>query len=541
MGFRDRIRSAGQRALLEAGTTLTDLAKASPDSLVTDGKPAGPGELPQEAAREPEAMQWDPFTVIEQLGYKDKPSNITYGTLKSMTWRTPLVSGIIQTRCNQVAAFASPQPDRYATGFRVRPKDRDGKMSKAAKKWAMEMEQLLMTTGRTNNPMQRDSMETFLRKWTWDTLTYDQMCAEIVPDRRGLPAEWYAVDASTIRLADAGRLYYDDKDSEAIKTVQIYDGTVVSEFTGSEMAFAVRNPRTELRLQGYGTSELEMLVNAITSYLWGFEYNQRFFSQGSATKGILNFKGAVPEKQLRAFRRHWYQMVSGVENSWRTPVVNADDLQWISLQQTNRDMEFSAWLDFLIKLICGVYGMDPMEVNFKYGTEAQKSLFESSNKDRITASRDRGLKPLLRFLARNITRYIVEPLNPDFCFEFGGLDIETPKEMADLNTTLVKSTRTIDEIRAQDGLKKLPEGKGEVILDPSWMNFVQQKEAQAMEAEQQAAMAEQGGGEGEAGPEGGEPEEAEGPMDVSAFVNQLAEGGGEEEPTGKSLHFDITL
>ena len=62
--------------------------------------------LPTEpTSEEPKALYWDPFALIEQLGYKEKPSPITYGTLNAMVWKLPLVNAIIQTRLNQMAEF----------------------------------------------------------------------------------------------------------------------------------------------------------------------------------------------------------------------------------------------------------------------------------------------------------------------------------------------------------------------------------------------------------------------------------------------------
>ncbi|MFO7970338.1 MAG: hypothetical protein R6U40_01155, partial [Desulfobacterales bacterium] len=153
------------------------------------------------------------------------------------------------------------------------------------------METLITRTGVTKHPRGRDNFETFLRKITWDSLVYDQMAFEVVENKKGEPCEWYAVDAGTMRLADTASTYLDESLEDAVRFVQIYDGQVIAEFTQNELCFGVRNPRTDIRLFGYGVSELEMLIPTVTSLLWGFEYNQRFFSQGSTPKGVINFKG----------------------------------------------------------------------------------------------------------------------------------------------------------------------------------------------------------------------------------------------------------
>ncbi len=501
MAIRDRILDMGRLATAAAGEALTGIAESSlfkaDDSGMeqdegSDRTPGGDKEdstssapVPTDkASQDPKTLFWDPFAIIEQLGYKDKPSPITYATLKQMTWRMPIVRSIIQLRINQVAAGAQVSRDRHQFGWRLRLRDHRAKPTTQDKKWIEQAEALVMRTGITDNPRGRDGFETFLRKSVDDTLTFDQMCWEIVPNKKGQPAEWYAVDSSTIRLADTHTTGHDEDDDQRVRYVQIYDSMVIAEYTQEEMCFAVRNPRTDIRLYGYGTSELEMLVPALSSLLYAWEYNSKFFSQGSAAKGIVNFKGAIPEKALKAFRRHWYQMLSGVENAWRTPITNADELQWINMQTTNRDMEFNAWMDFLIKVVCSIYQMDPVEVNFKYGNTGQKSgMTEANNKDKLTESKERGLRPLLRFIAQNFNRSIIWPMNENFEFEFVGLDAKTKDEIADMNLKRVKSTMTIDELRAEDDLEPLPDGTGAVILDPVWMQ-AQQFQKQKDDAEE---------------------------------------------------------
>ena len=523
MGWRDDLRAAARLGAGLLGEALLKAAESESGSTQDEDQDRAPGgdaqdnaknaPVPDEAATEdPKAMFWDPFAIVEQLGYKEKHSQVAYGTLKAMVWKTPVIQAIVQTRINQVASFAQLQPDRYNLGYQIRLRDSEKQPTRAAKDWAKQMAILIQRTGVTDNPRGRDGFEKFLRKLTWDSLVYDQMCFEVVPNKQGQPAEWYAVDGSTIRLADSQKLFYDEDDTEAVRYVQIYDGQIIAEYTQEEMCFSIRNPRTDIRNYGYGTSELEMLVNTVTSMLWSWEYNQKFFSHGSSQKGILNFKGAIPEKQLKAFRRHWYQMIAGVENAWRTPIVNADELQWVNLQSNNKDMEFSAWMDFLIKVACSMYQMDPLEVNFKYGNAGQKSgLQEASNKEKITESKERGLRPLLRNIEQAINHYIIWPLNEDFQFQFVGLDAQTRDDVAKLNTQRAKTTWMIDELRAEEDLPPLPDELGKVILDPTWLQYKQMVDG-----------ADQEGGPGDGGFGNGDEEDE---VDFEALL-------AEEEDTG---------
>jgi hypothetical protein len=511
MGFWDELRGAaldigadlGRRA--QAGVSAFSQAGVMPDDVFAsdNGYPgseyppdiskAAPelidqGKTPEAPVKDPEYLGWDPFAIVEQLGYREKPTAVTYGTLDSMFWRLPILAAIRKTRVDQVAAFSQPQRPPHEPGFRVRMRDMHRTPTRAEKKRTRELENLMLTTGVTDDPRSRESFETFCRKITHDSMTFDQACYEITPDRMGRPAAWYAVDASTIRLADTAALR-PSTDVNSVFAVQVYDNVIINEYTKREMAFSIRNPRSSIRTHNYGTSEAEMMISTITYLLWGMQYNGNQFSQGTVAKGLLNLKGSIPERQLRAFRRQWYQMVSGVENAFRTPILNAENVEWIDLYKSNREMEYSAWIDFLIKIACAIFAMDPIEVNFKYGGSGQKAMFEAANKVKIVESKAKGLAPLLRFLERSINENILWPIDPNFCLEFTGLSPMTPKELADLETMKVRTYMMVDEIRAQHDLPALPHGLGRVINDPNWMqarrDVMLQQQASAAAAEYQ--------------------------------------------------------
>lgn len=274
----------------------TALWKAS-GNLVSPDRDLG-GMVPtQDAADDPKALYWDPFALVQQLGFRERPSAVTYATLSSMVWRVPIVQAILQTRINQASSFATPQHYKFETGFRVKMRDAEAKPTPADKKFIRDMERMIMNCGvETKNYSHRDSFETFMRKIVRDSLTYDQANFEIVPGNDGRPAEWYAVDAATIRLADTARLYPDD-DPDRVRTVQIYDNVIIAEFTAAEMAFMVRNPRTDIRSYGYGTSELEMCVSTVTAILWAWHYNQNFFCLSGDLR-IPTADGLVPVHTL---------------------------------------------------------------------------------------------------------------------------------------------------------------------------------------------------------------------------------------------------
>lgn len=428
----------------------------------------------------------DPLDFQNSFGYKDKPFALSYNTLKKMS-KTPIINAILKTRKNQIADFAEPQADRYSTGFVIKKKRKFGEKEKENTKqeWSKieEITEFILNCG-VGNSWENDDFETFIRKIVDDSMTYDQMTFEVVRDRKGKPFEFFATDAATFRVADS----YDDdeyknKDKEKIKGyypsyVQIFQGNIKADFYPWELCFGVRNPSSNLYNNGYGVSELEELVSTVTSLLWAEEYNKRFFSQGSAPKGLLRVKGTVNEKELKAFRQEWLSMVSGVQNSWKTPIVGAD-IDWVDLQKTNRDMEYNSWNEYLIKIACAIYSIDPNEIGFNISSSSGGSLFEGSNEQRLKHSKDKGLYPLLKFIQRKINKHIVNQIDPEYEFHFVGLNGLTISEELEIDIKKLSNFQTLNEIRAKYGLD--PVKGGDLILNPTYaqqLNMQAQMEAQ---------------------------------------------------------------
>lgn len=446
----------------------------------------------------------DPLEFNANLGYKDKPFSLTYVTLKRMS-KTPIINSIIKTRKNQVADFAEPQENKYSTGFVIRKKPKGGveqKMDNKDKKIAFAITDFILKGGNTSQ-WGYDDFDTFIRKIVEDSLVYDQMTFECVRNRRGQLESFIATDAATFRMADS----YFDKDYDNVffqrhganvwkdrsdfgpkvhgyypAYVQVYQNMKVNEFYPWELCFGIRNPSTSIWANGYGCSELEELINVVTSMLWSDEYNRRFFSQGSAPKGFFRVKGTNNEAALQQFKQQWQSMITGVMQSWKTPVIEAD-VDWIDLQKNNRDMEYSSWIEYLIKIACAVYSIDPSEIGWDISrSNGNGGLFEGSQEQRLKHSKDKGLYPLLKFLQRKLNKYIVEQINPDYELVFVGLNGLTIEEELKMDIDKVNSFMTVNEAREKYEMKPLEGGDA-----PNNSAFLQNKNAQAM-AQQQAAM-----------------------------------------------------
>lgn len=461
----------------------------------------------------------DPLAVQYALGYKDRKYSLTYDVLKRIPHQLGVVAAILQTRCNQVAAFSVPYRESKSVGFQIKHKNPGHSTSKSEVEFIADLEKFVYNCGapdpNPHNKVKRDDFETFLKKIVRDSLMYDQSVFEIVPDRLGQPYEFLAVDASTIRIAAADEIFgpndtyqrrspilsqdlmdqrapfkamqlmSSEKDGERPDFVQLINGQIENVYFRNELAFGVRNPRTDIYIQGYGYGEMEQLITILTAHLYAEEYNRRFFMQGSAPKGLLNFKGEnfTPD-MLEGFKRQWRANLEGVENSWKTPILQAEQgVEWIDLHPSNREMEYGQWVEYLIKITCAVFLMDPAELNFDlHGGVQQTPLFESSQEWKLKASRDRGLKPLLRFIAKQINEHVIGPIDDHFVFDFVGLDELTEQEKHELRQEQVASYMTLNEIRRAEDLPDVEDG--DTILNPT---YIQARQARMQHEAEQAA------------------------------------------------------
>lgn len=500
---------------------------------------------------EAKSYMYDPFYLLEAIGYKERVMSMSYDTLRLMSERNAVVAAIINTRIHQVTSFARQPRTKYDIGFELVMRDSDIEPTKEDERKMKEIELMLLSTGYSNvvDEESRDSFETFLAKITRDSLTYDQATWETVNGRGKYPVAFYAVDGASIRFAstmdqlrrmssysreqleemwirqmhlvnaqvpDRSRLAPPEK----IRYVQVINSRVMNTYTEQELAFGIRNPRTHLQANNYGVSELEILTQVVTAHLWAEEYNRRFFSSGSAPKGFIHFDvtgGTLPQEQLNAFRRQWHAQVAGVWNAWKTPIIAMPGkMQYQNLQMGNRQMEFTLWIEYLVKLLCALYLIDPHEINFemKGSPTGQAPQFYSVSEAKLKMSRDRGLQPLLRFFESEINKNLIWRINPRYEFQFVGMDSRLEKDMQELRIKELQNWKTLDEVRVEDDLDPLGEEKGgDLILNPQYVQYyIQKKQVEAMAGMQTGGGP--GGGEAEVPSPEEEPDfgtEGEGP------------------------------
>jgi hypothetical protein len=445
------------------------------------------------ASPTPRSMFFDPISLISQTNYKEKYGPVSYDVLYQMAQKTEIVNAILNTRLAQIGSFSQPArwKNKTGLGYQIRFKDAKKEPNRSEKERLNNIEEWVFHCGYTDiyrSGERRPNFSEFLRRFLRDSLIYDQSCIEIVPNREGKPCEWWSVDAATIRIAQPNIQSYSISDGrDLVKYVQVYQSIIRHMYTYKEMAFCVRNGDNNLKRNGYGISELETLINLITSILWAEDYNKRWFSQGQMINGILNLKNAnLPQEQLEAFRRQWQTLASSVTNAHKLPVLSIKDgVEFINFHSSNRDMEYSNWMEFLVKMCTAVYLIDPAEVNYDYrGASESAPLFEASPEAKLKHSRDKGLRNLLNFIEEKMNFHIVQEIDPNLYFEFVGIDMKDEQEIVNIRASEVQAYKKVNEVRKEAGMELLSkEEGGEMIANAVIVNALLQQQANAQQAE----------------------------------------------------------
>lgn len=454
------------------------------------------------------AYMFDPYNAqFTGEGYKRDTKKTSFDVLKKVG-SLHIAKMVKKTRIDQVKNFLNFTLDKQKEGFTICRKrglfDEEKDLSPADKK---EVERIVKFMENSKLPIENqkigkisfdpskwdifDDLDEFISKILDDSLTYDQLAFELQRNRRFELVSYKAIDAATIRLLDTidprfwqdGEKKWDLQLGYLPRYAQVWGSEIQKNpltneqivYYPWELGFAVRNASTDIFKNGYGESELETLVQIITWILYGMEYNGNFFKNGSNPRGFVNIKsGMGGQDNLNDFRETWRHMMTGSQNSHKLAVFEGVDLQWVDLHTSNKDMEFNSWIEFLMVMFCAVYTIDPSEMGWNF-RQASQIFGQDGQKQRLEHSREKGLKPLLSFLQKVITKYIVSEINAEFEFKFTGVDLEDEEsKIKNVDAALKAGITSFEkQFEAYEGEPYDP--KKHTILNPVFQQAQQMK------------------------------------------------------------------
>lgn len=483
-----------------------------------------PGRSRPEPKRGMRSVWLDDLQIFAQGEWYDKPTPLGFEGLRTMVEQTPMLNAIVLTRIRQVSRFCGISEDGGA-GFEIRHVDREHQATPGEKESMRLLARFMENSGwefkpRLRKRLRRDPFQSLMAKLVRDTLTMDSCPIELEWKRdKSLGIDGlYAVDGATIRLCTEQGYEGDDE----IYALQVVQGRICTAYTHDQLIYEVRNPRTDVRLAGYGMGETELLVRIVTGFLNALTYNIKGFDENAIPRGLLQLSGDYSDDDLVAFKRYWNAMVKGINNAWTLPVIVSKDAEGkANFERFGiefNEMYFAKWMTFLTSIACAIYGMSPDEINFESFSAQKSSLSGEDTAEKLADSKDKGLRPLLSFFESVFSDYVVAEFGDKYCFRWVGLD---PADQA-REWEAKKLVLTVDELRAEKGYEAHPDPTiGGAPLNPSLVGLYTQSQQQ----QQQPDFGEDDGGPGgfDMEDDGGDDAEQEGQADEGG-------SGGDGEP-----------
>ena len=471
----------------------------------------------QEKGREhgADSVFYDPYFVSSNCFENVRTiSRIQYGgihcrTLRAVAGKAWIINCCITHISRKIKPFLKPVTSRNERGFIIH-KRYETEITKKEDKEATKIRDFMVATGNYEDPS-RDDLVKYGVKLLRDELTLDQIATEIQYNKKGEPVAFFAVDAATIE-----RVIPEKENETEFRYLQIVDGMPAAGYTNDNMIFDFENPRTDIYHSQYGYSLVEQAIDLVTSVINTFVYNAGNFTENKLPKGMLLLNSDANSDVIDEMEDYIAEIMSGSPlNQWRVPIIPSGDkdakLEWKPLN-TNREMEFQQWLDYLSSGVMALFGCSADEL----GIQSQKSqaMFENGGQDRMAAAKSSLLGDILVFFEAYFNK-IIAKINPEYVLEFVGYEKDNPSTVADLDEKEVRTYKSINEKRAEKGLDPIDLSKIENGADlPMNVQLVQMFQSQQ-------AMVDEGMGE-----------------DMGGF-GEDEEGGGFEEGMDEQLPQDM--
>lgn len=428
-------------------------------------------------------------------GVRERILELNFHTLRRLSVQLPLISGIINTRHDQIRPYCKYAIEDGDKGFRfeIENKTRDFENAEPNEKEMLQLATFIEQTGFLYDPDREDDFADYVGMIIRDTYEIDQVATELQKNRKGEPIAFWGVDGATIaRVADENDF------AKGVRFVQMVDEKVLAKYTNEEMVFDYMYKRSDIRYRGYGYSPVEQCINIITTLLFGYNYIRDQLVRDRVPKGFISVMGDVGAGQLDSIRNYWYSAMSGAGANWNIPILPSGKdgvgMDFKTLGSNNKDMEYHKTMMFVSSMVAAVFSIDLTELGIK--ADDSTTLIGESSEPRIQSSKDRGLASMLAYIEQHMNK-ILRKVTQKYRFKFVGLEQEDKSKEADIRAKQIANWRSIDEVREEDGLDPFGEEWSKMPMNVQAVQMV----GAAKQAEQQEAMQQQGYGGAEGGGE----------------------------------------
>lgn len=291
-------------------------------------------------------------------------------------------------------------------------------------------------------PNPGESFWGFMQRVVEDVCVLDAGAVEKVRYPSGELAELYPVMGETIWV----NARWDGSNPDAIRYVYSPDGTAAETFRDRDFMYLMQNPRTNSVV---GLSPLEVLGRTIAAELNSMDYNSRMV-RGAPPEGALNIGETAMTEDVKRAKAEWESEILGqtgfaIIGGYKAP-------SFLKFRDTNQEMQYREWLDYLVRQHAVVFGLSPMDLGITFDVN------RSTAEQQAETSEARGPKPLMSSIQTYLTRHVVHDESfggraNNLRFAFTALNLKESKVRADINKIAVGSTpwKTVNEARLMEG------------------------------------------------------------------------------------------
>ncbi len=377
--------------------------------------------------------------------------------------------------------------------------DDPGRKDGRQKKILADLENFMLGCG-WKDDIRRDDLAGWASKIINDMLVINAPTTELVYSQDGRMSEFWAVDGATIEIQWAERYVpttrYGRQLDQPVAYVQVVEGQITTEYAADELVYYPLNPVSNIEQGGYGISPTEYAIDWIAAEILAMQYNSNYFDHGSVPPGILSIIGNYSQETLDELNTMWETDVKGVVGQHKPVALAMPDgreIKWISMKQSNRDMEMGDFLDKLTTKICSIFNVDPIELGQRSASNSGGISASDNTEVKIDLSKDKGLVPILTHIERMINKHIMPVLAPGYAFRWTGINAEDEKAKTDLlNKQGKEGAITYREWRKAQGLDEAPPGTPD---DAKWLDAPMNPGAQQIWMQENGMQSQQPAGE----------------------------------------------
>ena len=250
--------------------------------------------------------------------------------------------------------------------------------------------------------MNWENMRIVLDRILEDILILDAWAIEIIKS-----LDWKKIKAlNSVDWATIRPVYnkYWELGTPAYKQL-IYD-QVVGEFNKEDMIYIMANPQNDVDLFWYWMSPIESILLQVQAALEADMFNIKHFTKDNVPPGILDLWD-MNSDQAEEFIATWNATVIGNPHSLKFVRGSAQDKKFIPFNNTNKDMQYVEYINWLSKIKLATYWLSTIDANILQ--DLNRSTWETMR----ALSNARWVKSTKKLIEEYFTRNVIRCMEED--------------------------------------------------------------------------------------------------------------------------------